>query len=191
MNQSYSEILDIAKRLGALQFGQFTLSSGAESKYYFDGRLLTLHPEGASLIAHAFMPILIECKAEAIAGPTLGADPIVAAVAVTSHLIGKPVQGLIVRKQAKNYGGGKVIEGPLVKGSRIAVVDDACTSGSSLLHSIQMIENAGCTVVKVLCVLDRLEGGITEIKSRGYDFASLLEYDGKGEIVPSSKQESR
>tara|TARA_B100001750_G_C15396515_1_gene540341 strand:- start:384 stop:959 length:576 start_codon:yes stop_codon:yes gene_type:complete len=187
LNQPYSEILEIAKRLGALQFGQFTLSSGAESKYYFDGRLLTLDPEGASLIARAFMPILIDCKTEAIAGPTLGADPIVAAVAVTSHLIGKPIPGLIVRKEAKNHGGGRVIEGPLIKGSRVAVVDDACTSGSSLIHAIQMIEDAGCMVVKVLCVLDRLEGGSTEIKSRGYEFASLLEYNGSGEIVPSSK----
>ena len=185
MNQPHAEILEIAKRLGALQFGQFILSSGAESKYNFDGRLLTLHPEGASLIARAFMPILIDCEAEAIAGPTLGADPIVAAVAVTSHLLGRPIPGLIVRKEAKIYGGGRVIEGPLVKGSRVAVVDDACTSGSSLIHSIKMIEDAGCRVVKVLCVLDRLEGGSTEIQSRGYEFASLLEYDGRGGIVTS------
>lgn len=185
MNQPYSEILEIAKRLGALQFGKFTLSSGAESKYYFDGRLLTLHPEGASLIAKAFIPILKDCGAEAIAGPTLGADPIVAAVAVTSHSMGKPIPGLIVRKEAKNYGGGRIIEGPLVTGAKIAVVDDACTSGSSLIHAIKMIEDAGCTVVKVLCVLDRLEGGSKKIKSRGYEFASLLEYDGRGEIVSS------
>ena len=92
-----------------------------------------------------------------------------------------------MRKEAKSYGGGRVIEGPLIKGSRVAVVDDACTSGSSLIHAIQMIEDAGCMVVKVLCVLDRLEGGSTEIKSRGYEFASLLEYNGSGEIVPSSK----
>jgi orotate phosphoribosyltransferase len=187
VDDPHAAILEVAKRLGALQFGEFTLSSGAKGTYYFDGRLLTLDPEGASLIARAFMPILIDCGAEAIAGPTLGADPIVAAVAVTSHLQGHPIPGLIVRTQAKQHGTGRLIEGPLVAGARVAVVDDACTSGASLFHAIDTVQDAGCTVVKVLCILDRLEGGSTEIRRRGYDVASLLEPDGKGGVRLTSK----
>ena len=178
-------ILEVAERLGALQFGEFTLSSGAKSTYYFDGRLLTLDPEGATLVASAFMPILIDCGAEAIAGPTVGADPIVAAVAVTSHSQGHPIPGLIVRSTPKRHGSGRLIEGPLVEGSRVAVADDACTSGASLLHAIDAVEAAGCTVVMVLCILDRFEGGSETIKRKGYDFASLLQPDGSGGIVPT------
>ena len=188
MGDRHVAILEAAKRLRALQFGEFTLSSGAKGTYYFDGRLLTLDPEGASLVARAFLPILIECGAEAIAGPTVGADPIVAAVALLSHLDGHPIPGLIVRKEAKHHGAGRMIEGPLVAGARVAVVDDACTSGASLFHAIDAVEDAGCKVVKVLCILDRLEGGSAEIRRRGYDFASLIEHDGRGGIVTAARE---
>lgn len=186
----WNAILKAAKRLGALQFGDFTLTSGAKGTYYFDGRLLTLDPEGTTLVARAFLPMLIDCGAEAIAGPTLGADPIVAAVAMASHLQGRPIPGLIIRMKAKEHGTGRLIEGPLVKGSKVAVVDDSCTSGGSLLHAIDAVEGVGCSVVKVLCILDRQEGGSAEIRRRGYDFASLLQPDGSGGIVPTPDGET-
>jgi orotate phosphoribosyltransferase len=178
-------ILELAKRKGALKFGEFTLSAGGVSSYYFDGRLITLDPEGAYRVASAIVPILKECDAEAIAGPTLGADPIVAAIAVVSHLQGHPISGLIVRKEAKEYGGARAIEGPLVPGARVAVVDDACTSGASLFHAIDAVEAAGCLVVKVIALLDRREGGSEELRRRGYDFVALLEADEAGQITPT------
>ena len=166
-------------------FGEFTLSAGGTSPYYFDGRLVTLHPEGAYEIARTLMPVLKECGAEAIAGPTLGADPIVAAVAVVSHQENHPIPGLIVRKEAKQHGGKRAIEGPLEEGARVAVVDDTCTTGASLLMAIDAAEAAGCQVVKVICILDRREGGGDEIRRRGYDFVSVLEADDNGRIGPS------
>ena len=177
-------ILDIARRTGALKFGEFRLSAGGTSPYYFDGRLVTLDPEGASTIATALLPILRECDAEAIAGPTIGADPIVAAVAVTSFAEGHPIPGLIVRKETKQHGGGRLIEGPLKAGARVAVVDDACTTGASLIHAIDAVEAERCRVVKVICVLDRCEGGSDEIRRRGYDFVALLEANEDGEVRP-------
>ena len=84
-------LLSLALERGALRYGDFTLSSGQSSKYYFDGRLLSLDPEGTYLIGKAILPILKEAGAQAIGGPTLGADPIVAAVALTSHLKGSPI----------------------------------------------------------------------------------------------------
>ena len=179
------KILELAKRTGALMFGEFTLSAGGTSPYYFDGRLITLHPEGAYEIARALMPVLKECAAEAIAGPTLGADPIVAAVAVISHQEKHPIPGLIVRKEAKQHGGKRALEGPLTEGARVAVVDDTCTTGTSLLRAIDAVEAAGCEVVKVMCILDRHEGGSDEVRRRGYDFLSLLEADENGKIGPS------
>jgi orotate phosphoribosyltransferase len=179
------DILELAKKRGALRFGEFKLSAGGTSSYYFDGRLITLDPEGAHLVSRAHLPILKECGAEAIAGPSLGADPIVAAVALASYLEGNPIPGLIVRKEAKQHGGKRAIEGPLATGARVAVVDDACTSGASLIHAIDAVEAAGCSVVKVIAILDRHEGGSEEIRRRGYDFVALLEANDRGEIFPA------
>ena len=106
------DIMELAKSKGALLFGEFQLSAGGTSSYYFDGRILALDPEGGYRVAKAFLPILRECGAQAIAGPTLGADPIVSAVSVVSHIEGFPIPGLIVRSGAKGYGGNRMIEGP-------------------------------------------------------------------------------
>lgn len=180
-------ILDLAKQSGALMFGEFRLSAGGASPYYFDGRIVTLDPRGAYLVAQAFLPILRECRAHAIAGPTLGADPIVAAVAMASHIDGgAPIPGLIVRKEAKEHGGKRAIEGPLTPGARVAVVDDACSTAASLFHAIEALEAAGCEVVKTLAILDRRMGGSAELRRRGYDFATLLEADADGNITPAS-----
>ena len=94
-------LLEVAKERKALLFGDFTLSSGAKSNYYFDGRLLTLDPEGSFLTAKCLLPILYESKVDALAGPTLGADPIVSSVSTMSYIEGKPVPALIVRKEKK------------------------------------------------------------------------------------------
>ena len=180
-----AEILELAKRNGALKFGEFQLSAGGTSSYYFDGRLVTLDPEGAGLVARALLPILRRRGAEAIAGPTLGADPIVTSVALLSSEEGPPIPGLIVRMEAKGHGAGRLIEGPLTEGARVAVVDDACSTGASLLHAIEAVEAAGCRVVVVVCILDRHQGGSDEIRRRGYEFVSLLEADEHGDIRPA------
>ena len=180
-------ILELAKRTGALRFGEFKLSAGGTSSYYFDGRLVTLDPEGAYRVAMAFLPILMECGAEAIAGPTVGADPIVSSVAVVSYQQGHPIPALIVRQEAKQHGAKRTIEGPLRVGARVAVADDTCTTGGSLLRAIEAVEEAGCHVVKVMCILDRREGGSDEIRRRGYDFVSLLEADEHGDIAPTRR----
>ena len=185
MGKSEAElILELAKRTGALTFGEFKLSAGGTSPYYFDGRLVTLDPEGSYHVARAVFELIRECGAEAVAGPTLGADPIVSSVAAVSYLEGHPIPGLIVRKEVKQHGGRKAIEGPLRSGSNVAVVDDTCTTGGSLLHAIDAVESAGCRVVKVITILDRHQGGSDEIKRRGYSFAAILEADEHGEITP-------
>jgi len=178
-------ILRLAKRKKALKFGEFKLSAGGTSNYYFDGRLVTLDPEGAYLVATAFLSILKGCAAEAIAGPTVGADPIVAAVAAISFSVGHPLPGLIVRMKEKKHGAGKMIEGPVKRGAVVAVVDDTCSTGTSLLHAIKALETKGCRVVKVMCILDRRQGGSDELRRRGYDFESLLEADEDGTIRPA------
>ncbi len=183
-----SEILELAIDKGALSFGEFRLTAGGTSNYYFDGRILTLDPEGGYRVAKAFLPIIRECGAQAIAGPTLGADPIVSAVSVVSHIEGCPVAGLIVRGEAKGHGGKRAIEGPtdtLDAGAPVVVADDTCTTGGSLFHAIEAVESAGYKVVKVLSILDRNEGGSAELRRRGYSYQSLLSANENGEITPS------
>ncbi len=175
----------VAVRTGALAFGEFRLTSGKLATYYFDGRKVTLDPEGCHLVASALLPMVLESGAEAVAGPTLGADPMVAGIAMLSHQQGTPVPAMIVRKEAKEHGMGRQIEGPVTGELPIAVVDDTCATGGSLIQAIEAIEAHGGTVVKVLCILDRNEEGTEELNRRGYDFASLLTVDEEGDVVPA------
>ena len=175
-------LLEVALARGALKYGDFTLTSGKSSKYYFDGRLLSLDPEGSLLIAEALLPVLRRAEVEAVGGLTLGADPIVSAIAMASGLRGKGIPGFIVRKEAKAHGTGQSIEGPLRSGSRVAIVDDVCTTGGSLFQAIEAAEAASCCVVKVAAVLDRREGGSEELRRQGYDFQALLEANLEGTI---------
>ena len=122
-------------------------------------------------------------------GRRWGADPIVASVATVSHLKGGPIGALIVRPEAKEHGTGRLIEGKVKPGAKVAVVDDTCSTGGSLLHAVDAVEQAGCEVVKVLCILDRRQGGSDEIRRRGYDFAALLEADDDGNIAPAASGE--
>ena len=183
-----TRLLELALERGAIRYGDFTLSSGRKSSYYFDGRLLSLDPEGAYLLGHALLPLLTDAGVEAVGGPTLGADPIVAAVATASWSAkgGRPMPAFIVRKEAKGYGMGQMIEGPLPPaGASVAIVDDACTTGGSLFHAIDAAEDAGYRIGLVVAVLDRNEGGSDAIRQRGYRFASLLTAGEDGRIRPA------
>lgn len=159
MSETVDRLLELALERGAIKYGDFTLTSGKKSSYYFDGRLLSLDPEGSHLIAQALIPLLQQAGAKAVGGTTLGADPMVAAVALASHLGGGPIPAFIVRKESKGHGTKQNIEGPLIPGSDVAIVDDVCTTGGSLFHAIKAAEEAGCKVVKVVSILDRNEGG--------------------------------
>jgi len=160
----------------SLRTGDFTLSSGKKSSYYLDCRLTTMHPQGALLIARLILEKIREnrIKAEAIGGLTLGADPIVAAVAVVSGLEGTPINAFIVRKEAKGHGMQRFIEGfDAPPGTRVVVVDDVCTTGDSILKAAERSEEAGYEVVAAFCVVDRQEGGSEAIREK-YPLYSLF-----------------
>ena len=180
--QKAARVLERAQELGALELGEFTLSSGQKSKYYFDGRLLTLDPEGSDLIASLFLEEILMARAEAAGGPTVAAVPIAGAIALKSRLEDKPVRGFFVRPEVKGHGGRKQIEGPVEPGMRVAVFDDAVSTGGSLLPAVDAVQAFGCQVVLVLCVLDRMQGGSEEIRRRGLPFYAILEADQDGNI---------
>ena len=163
-------------RAKSLRTGDFTLSSGKKSSYYLDCRLTTMDPHGALLIARLILDKVREenIKADAIGGLTLGADPIVAAVAVVSGLEGMPINAFIVRKEPKGHGMQRFIEGfDAAPGARVIIVDDVCTTGDSILKAAERAEQAGYQVVATFCVVDRQEGGSEAIR-RKYPLHSLF-----------------
>jgi len=114
----------------------------------------------------------------------MGADPIVAAVALVSHLDGNPIPAFMVRTQPKKHGTQRYIERHLQPGGTVAIVDDVITTGGSILRAIEAVEAEGCRVGQVVVLVDRNEDGADELRRRGYNFAALLRVDNKGEVGP-------
>lgn len=161
-------------RTRALRVGKITLSSGKESDYYVDAREVVLDPEGAYLTGKLLLD-MIDQKAVAVAGMTLGADPIVTAISVVGHLAGRDLSALIIRKEPKKHGTKKFVEGPaLPEGAKVAVVDDVVTTGSSLIKSIERLRAEGYEPIQVVAILDREEGGSEKLKAAGYDLESIF-----------------
>ena len=141
----------------SFRLGQFKLASGGTSDYYVDCRSTTLDARGAQLTGQVFLDeIRTRCwAAEAIGCLTMGADPIVVAVAVTSGLL----NGFLVRKAEKQHGTGQRIEGFREKGARVVIVDDVCTTGGSTVQAIESAREFGFEVVGVMCLVEREEAG--------------------------------
>ncbi|MBI5904326.1 MAG: orotate phosphoribosyltransferase [Deltaproteobacteria bacterium] len=147
------------------------LSSGRESDFYIDCRQTTLDAEGALLTGRLFCSMLETGeRPEAVGGITLGADPIVTAVSLTSVLRGWPVPAFIIRKEPKKHGTAQWIEGTknLRPGMRVAILEDVVTTGASTLRAIERAVGAGLVVVRVLCLVDRNEGGSDAVAKEGY-----------------------
>ena len=153
----------------ALVKGEMTLASGKKSGFYFDGKQVTLDPQGILVVGKIILSMAASHKIDAIGGPTLGADPIAAAVSLLSSQTGHPIKAFIVRKEAKKHGMQKMIEGPaLHKGDRVTMVEDVITTGGSVLKAIEEVENLGAKVVQVICLVDRAEGAEKSLGAYNY-----------------------
>ena len=161
--------------LEALKRGKFLLSSGKESNYYLDGRLITLSPQGAYLVASIILEMLKGEVLDAIGGPTLGADPMVGALAALSYINKQPIKTFIVRKQAKEHGTQQQIEGPaLAKGNRVILIDDVATSGKALLEAKQVLDKIGVIAAKAIVIVDRGEGAAENLAKAGLKLESIF-----------------
>ena len=139
----------------SFRLGDFKLSSGGRSDDYIDCRTTTLDARGAQLTGQVFLDEiqLQGWNPEAIGGLTMGADPIVVAVSVTSGAL----NGFLVRKAEKQHGTGQRIEGFRGKGARVVIVDDVCTTGSSTIQAIEAAREFGFEVAGVMCLVEREE----------------------------------
>jgi orotate phosphoribosyltransferase len=178
----------------SFRLGEFKLSSGGTSDYYIDCRATTLDAEGMRLSGRVFYDVIQskKWKPRAVGGLTMGADPIVAGVALlTAQAVQtraparpKPVDtseflihGFLVRKQEKTHGTGQRIEGFREKGARVVIVDDVCTTGSSTIQAIEAAREFGFEVTGVACLVEREEAGgrpTVEKAAAGIEFVSIF-----------------
>ena len=159
----------------AFTFGDFTLSSGRKSTYYFDGRQVTLDGRGAWLVSQMVLARCRAIDAQAIGGLTLGADPIVAGVATLSGNTSSPLQAFIVRKEAKTHGTGSRIAGPALQpGTRVALVDDTATTGNSYIQAADALKGTGVQILEAIVIVDREEGAREALGERGISLHALF-----------------
>jgi len=159
----------------ALKRGDFVLSSGKKSNYYLDGRVITLTPEGAYLVANIILDMIKGQVLDAIGGPTLGADPIVGALAALSYVNQQPIKTFIVRKQAKEHGMSRQVEGPELKaGDHVILVDDVATSGKAILEAKQALDKIGVIVTQAIVIVDREEGAVESLAKVGLKLQSIF-----------------
>jgi orotate phosphoribosyltransferase len=167
------ELLDLFCQL-AYQTGNFVLSSGKHSSYYINGKQVTLHAQGALAIGQLLLSRL-PVGTQAVAGLTLGADPIVSAVSVVSAYENQPLPALIIRKEPKGHGTRAYIEGPtLAAGSKVVVLEDVVTTGQSALKAVERLRQADYTVNQIIALVDRQQGGAELYQQEGLKFEAIF-----------------
>ena len=158
--------------------GKFKLSSGKESDFYIDGKQTTLSAEGAYLCGKLIFDLVKNNtnSIDAIGGMTLGADPLVTAASIVSHLEGQPIPAFIVRKESKKHGTEQYIEGQknMIPGATVALLEDVVTTGGTLLKVIERVEAQGYKVGLIVTIVDRQEGGAETLSEKGYTLVPLF-----------------
>ena len=176
-----ARLIEIVKARSFSTGAEMKLASGRTSNFYFNMKPTMLHPEGAHLIGLLILDALKDAKVDLIGGLEMGAVPLAASVAAMSQPAGRPVAAFFVRKQAKEHGAKKLVEGLApgeeLKGKRIVVVEDVTTTGGSAMKAIEALQAEGAVIDRVITVVDRQEGATDTFKSAGIPFAALLTAD--------------
>jgi orotate phosphoribosyltransferase len=150
--------------------GEFRLASGGVSNYYIDGRMTAVNSEGAYLIGEVLYERTRDLGIDAIGGMAVGAVPLATAAVISYHHHGRILEGFWVRDAAKAHGTQKLVEGGLRPNSRVVVVDDVFTKGSSALKAVKAVQDElNCQVVMVLALVDRLQGAAELFKNHGVE----------------------
>ncbi len=163
----------------AFKVGKFQLSSGKTSKYYFNSKMVVLSAEGAYLVARAMLEKIKTDDVDAVGGAALGAVPLAGALASLCFLEGLDhISFFVDRKEAKKHGDKRRVEGPDLKpGSRIIVVEDVVTTGSSALSTASYMREQGHEIIKVIAILDRKEGAAEAFKEENFVFDPIFTID--------------
>ena len=180
-------LLNLFSRLAYTE-GDFILSSGARSSYYINGKQVTLTAEGALAIGRLLLSLLPK-DTDAVAGLTLGADPIVSAVSVVSAYENRPIPALIIRKEAKGHGTNAYIEGPTLKsGAKVVVLEDVVTTGRSAMLAVERLQAVGYQVEQIIALVDREQGGAEFYLSKRLKFQSIFSISDIQNYVSKNKK---
>ncbi len=190
-----NDLTDLERLRGLMQrhcfqYGDFTLRSGHKSAYYYNGKRVTLRPSGAKLIGEALVDIVLASGAEAVGGPELGAVPVAMAVGLAGlSRHGRDLPVFVVREE-KTHGARDRVAEPyaddgealLTPGRRIAIVEDAITTGGAVQMALDAVEALGCQVMLVAVLVERHEGGGDALRAKGYDVLSLFRTNEEGQL---------
>lgn len=178
---SRARLIEIVKQRSFQSGQEVKLASGKTSMFYFNMKPTMLHPEGAHLIASLILDSIEGLDVDMVGGLEMGAVPIASAVAAVSHVRGWPLGAFFVRKQAKDHGTKSLVEGlpkgETMHGKRLVVVEDVTTTGGSAIKAAEALRAEGATIVRVVTVLDRLDGAREAFATAGLDFQSILTLD--------------
>jgi len=156
----------------AISFGSFTLASGKSSSYYINSKKVLFCSEAVALLGELLYEATKDLDIQAIGGLEIGAIPMATAAALSYHGAGRSIEGFFVRKQAKEHGSQSRVEGLVKPGDRVAVIDDVLTTGGSVLQAIEEVEKLGAKVMRVVCIVDRLQGAAKALTK--YDYKPLF-----------------
>lgn len=176
MKQELVELL----RSKSFQFSEepiFKLVSGRLSQFYVNCKPATLSARGMFLIGHLIFEEIKDLNVDGVGGLTFGADPIAVATAFVSELKGQPISAFSIRKNRKDHGIVRWIEGDLKSGNRVVIIDDVATTGGSTVTAIERARDEGMEVIKAVILVDRQEGGIENIRKHVADVSAIVTRD--------------
>ena len=176
INQMKQELIDILcrKSFKYSEKPDFKLVSGKLSRFYINCKPTTLSPRGMFLAGHLVFDAIKDQRIRAVGGLTFGADPVSIAAAFASELQNEPIKAFSIRKTKKDHGIVKWIEGEILPGERVAIIDDVATTGGSTIKAIDRARSEGLEVVKVVILVDRQEGGITNILKQVKNVSAII-----------------
>src|SRR6516162_6614286 len=173
LTRKRERLLAIIRRRSLLQDRDFLLASGRSSNFFFDMKKTMFYPEGAALLADLLFDAIKDEDVEYIGGLETGAIPIVSALCARSWPE-KPLKGFFVRKENKGHGTDQRIDGLLERGSSVILFEDVTTTGGSAMQAVNQARQLDCTVLRVVSVVDRLEGAEENFRSAGIKFESIF-----------------
>ncbi|MFD1715033.1 orotate phosphoribosyltransferase [Amnibacterium flavum] len=174
MTEARDQLIEFIKA-DAVFHGDFTLTSGKKASYYVDLRRVSLDHRVAPLIGQVMLDLIAEIPdVDAVGGLTMGADPIAAAILHQGAARGLEYDAFVVRKEPKDHGRGRQVEGPDLQGKRVIVVEDTSTTGGSPLKAIEALLRVGAEIAAVAVVVDRATGAKEIIEAAGYPYYSAI-----------------
>jgi orotate phosphoribosyltransferase len=174
-SQDKLELAQLVSEL-AVVHGKVTLSSGIEADYYVDLRRATLHHKAAVLVGKVMLDLLADAdlSPDSVGGLTMGADPVATAMLHQASARGMSLDAFVVRKEAKQHGMARQVEGPDISGKNVVILEDTSTTGGSPLAAAKAAQESGATVLAIATVVDRDTGARAAIESAGYAYYSAL-----------------